>query len=118
MLLRRVAGLALILVFLLTFHLQHPLLVHLALLVVGIIGLWLAIANVAAVALTVGLLALLNMRLASPHPLEAWVYPVLAAGGLITFTVVMAQRFVRHMHDTHEARWAERRRRREGRDAR
>jgi hypothetical protein len=109
---RRLAGLALILVFLLTFHLEHLLVVHLALLVLGVAGLWLALANAAAVALTVGLLAATNSRLGSNDPIESWVYPALAVAGLLGFIAVMTRRFFIHMHETHEARWARRRRHR------
>jgi hypothetical protein len=117
MLLRRIAGLALILVFLLTFNHEHATPLRTALLAMAVIGLWLAIANVTAVALTVGLLAAFNTRFGHSDPVVAWVYPALAAGALMVFVASVIRRFVTHMHDTHQERWA-RRRARDERDPR
>jgi hypothetical protein len=107
---RRLLGLGLILIFMLTFHLEHAMIVHLALLALAIVGLWLALPNLAGVSLTVGLLAAMNSgRIGGADPVQDWLYPALAVAGLTCFVVVMGRRFVAHMHATHEARWARRR---------
>jgi hypothetical protein len=107
---RRLLGLGLILIFMLTFHLQHAMIVHLALLALAVVGLWLALPNLAGVSLTVGLLAAMNSGpIGGPDPVQDWLYPALAAAGLTCFVVVMARRFVAHMHETHATRWARRR---------
>jgi uncharacterized membrane protein YccC len=108
LLVRRVAGVALILVFLLTFHLEHPLMVRVALLAMAVVGLWLAVDNVTAVALTVGLLAAFNTRFGHPDPVVSWIYPAMAVIALIAFAVSVGLRFVAHMQATHEERWARR----------
>ncbi len=105
----RAAGVALLLIFLVTFDPNDPsLLNRLGILGLGAIGAWLALQSLFALALTAALLAGIHSEPGHPDPLRAWLYPVIAviSAGLLLW--LLGHRFAAHIQATRQARWAAR----------
>ncbi len=114
LLLRRILGVILILAFLLAHNpAETQLVTRLAVLTLGVVGVWLALANWLATGLTLGLLALAHSQWGHPDPLRGLVYPAtaLAAGALVL--VLLGRRFYTRMQTTRAARWQHRQPQRE-----
>lgn len=73
------------------------------------IATWLMVQKVVAVSLGAGLLAAIHSAPGSDHWIPALAYPTLAAICGVILAAVLAQRFRRHIADTHDARWRSRR---------
>lgn len=65
-----------------------------------------------AVGLATLALAVVHIDFSSAGWVEAWAYPLIALGSFIVCATVALGRFRRHVADTHEARWAQRKTRR------
>jgi len=76
------------------------------------VAVWLLVQNVLSVALGAGLLALIHSDLGGDW-IAGTAYPALAAICTVFLATIRAGRFRRRMHATHEARWRERRQRRD-----
>ncbi len=104
---RRAAGLTLVVTFLLLWDADSLSLVdRLALPALLALGAWLALENIAAVALAVAALAAIHSDPGADDPIRGWVYPASACLAAITAAAIFGRRFAAHIRATRDARHA------------
>jgi len=109
----RVAGLLLLGVLVVLYQTDQSDVVHRLLIPVAMaVATWLLVQNLLSVALGAGLLALIHGNLDGDW-IAGIAYPALAAGCGVIVASILGGRFRRRIHATHEARWRERRERRD-----
>jgi hypothetical protein len=106
---QRVAGLALVIVFLFTYAPDSTTLTQrLWLPLIAAIGAYLVVQNVLAVALGVALLAGINSVPGGPDPLTGTVFPLLAGAAACVAAAILIRRFGSAIRNTRAARQAAR----------
>ena len=72
-------------------------------------GAWALVQNLAAVALAVAVLGLINLDLAGGDWIDRIAWPAITLTATVAFLWILFRRFRARIAETHDARWAERR---------
>lgn len=109
----RITGLVLLGVLVVLYQTDQGDVVHRLIIPVAMaVAVWLLVQNVLSVALGAGLLAFIHSDTGGDW-IAGLAYPALAGTCAVILATILAGRFRRRIHTTHEARWRERRERRD-----